>query len=219
MGLSIRGYARHRRVTHQAVRKAIAAGRIVVGADGTIDPAVADQAWQERTAPRMPPPAAAPPAGPRRGGRLRRSGRQRRERVPRARAAALVVDVQTKRLALEQRRGAHLARAGRPEGVLVRAHDPRSLAGVAGARRPAARGVVRARRGCRDGRSRGLTCASISKSSPVSAWTSRFASSCGAVADLAASVALRPATRREDLAAGPSQRSAPRAWRSPRRDS
>jgi hypothetical protein len=131
MGLSIRGYARHRRVTHQAVGKAIAAGRIVVGADGTIDPAVADQAWQERTAPRMPPPAAAPPAGPRRGGRLRRSGRQRRERVPRARAAALVVDVQTKRLALEQRRGAHLARAGRPEGVLVRAHDPRSLAGVA----------------------------------------------------------------------------------------
>jgi hypothetical protein len=62
MGLSIRGYARHRRVSHEAVRKAIAAGRIVVGADGTIDPAVVDRTWQERTATRMPPPGT--PAAP-----------------------------------------------------------------------------------------------------------------------------------------------------------
>src|SRR4029450_10134982 len=50
MGLSIRGYAKHHGVTHQAVRKAIAAGRIPVLADGTIDPEAADRAWTARTA-------------------------------------------------------------------------------------------------------------------------------------------------------------------------
>src|SRR5262245_1790820 len=110
MGLSIRGYARHRRVTHQAVRKAIAAGRIVVGPDGTIDPAVADEAWQERTAPRMPPPAAAPESGPGMVGGSGGLGGSDTSAYHRARAAALVVDVQTKRLALEQRRGALIAR-------------------------------------------------------------------------------------------------------------
>jgi hypothetical protein len=110
MGLSVRAYARHRGVSHVAVLKALRSGRIVVGVDGTIDPAVADQMWQERTTPRMPPPAAS------------------REPVPgdlgvsaggvvidaatyyRARAAALVVEVQTKRLALEQRRGALISK-------------------------------------------------------------------------------------------------------------
>ena len=48
-GLSIRGYARHRKVSHTAVRKALAMGRITAGADGTIDPAVADQQWATST--------------------------------------------------------------------------------------------------------------------------------------------------------------------------
>lgn len=48
-GLSIRGYARHRGVSHTAVRKALAAGRITAGADGRLDPAVADQQWDTST--------------------------------------------------------------------------------------------------------------------------------------------------------------------------
>ncbi len=48
-GLSIRGYARHRKVSHTAVRKALAAGRISAGADGTIDPTVADRQWDTST--------------------------------------------------------------------------------------------------------------------------------------------------------------------------
>ena len=47
--LSIRGYARHRGVSHSAVRKALASGRIVAGEDGTIDPALADSKWAEST--------------------------------------------------------------------------------------------------------------------------------------------------------------------------
>ncbi len=42
MGLSISAYARHRRVSHVAVLKAIKAGRIVKEADGTIDVERAD---------------------------------------------------------------------------------------------------------------------------------------------------------------------------------
>ena len=48
-GLSIRGYARHRGVSHTAVRKALATGRITLGEDGTIDPAVADSQWATST--------------------------------------------------------------------------------------------------------------------------------------------------------------------------
>jgi hypothetical protein len=50
-GLSIRGYARHREVSHTAVQKAIAAGRIPLEQDGTIDPAKADAAWGKNTNP------------------------------------------------------------------------------------------------------------------------------------------------------------------------
>lgn len=53
MGLSIRGYARHRRCSHKAVQKALAAGRITAGADGLIDPVMADRDWAARTASRM----------------------------------------------------------------------------------------------------------------------------------------------------------------------
>ena len=49
VGLSIRGYARRRGVSHTAVQKALATGRITAGQDGTIDPAVADPQWDSST--------------------------------------------------------------------------------------------------------------------------------------------------------------------------
>lgn len=48
-GLSIRGYARHRGVSHTAVQKAIQSGRISVEPDGTLDPAKADAEWKKNT--------------------------------------------------------------------------------------------------------------------------------------------------------------------------
>jgi hypothetical protein len=49
MGISIRAYARHRGVSHTAVEKAIAAGRIGTLADGSINPATADAEWERNT--------------------------------------------------------------------------------------------------------------------------------------------------------------------------
>jgi len=49
MGLSIRGYARHRGVSHTAVQKAIAAGRITPEPDGAIEPGKADAEWSANT--------------------------------------------------------------------------------------------------------------------------------------------------------------------------
>lgn len=49
MGLSIRAYARHRGVSHVAVKKAIDTGRITPLPDGTIDPAMADAQWTRNT--------------------------------------------------------------------------------------------------------------------------------------------------------------------------
>jgi hypothetical protein len=51
MGLSRRAYARHRGVTENAVRAAIAAGRIALEPDGTIDPVKADKDWAAKTDP------------------------------------------------------------------------------------------------------------------------------------------------------------------------
>src|SRR5262249_34600236 len=48
-GLTIRGYARHRGVSHTAVRKALATGRITQDAEGGIDPALADRQWSQST--------------------------------------------------------------------------------------------------------------------------------------------------------------------------
>lgn len=48
-GLTIRGYARRRGVSHTAVRKALASGRITAGPDGSIDPDAADRQWAEAT--------------------------------------------------------------------------------------------------------------------------------------------------------------------------
>ena len=49
MSMSIREYARHRGVSHTAVRKALQAGRIHLEADGKIDPAQADSLWANNT--------------------------------------------------------------------------------------------------------------------------------------------------------------------------
>lgn len=49
MGLSIRAYARHRGVSHVAVKKAIDTGRITPLPDGTIDPDTADSQWAQST--------------------------------------------------------------------------------------------------------------------------------------------------------------------------
>jgi len=47
--LTIRGYARHRGVSHTAVRKALSSGRISASPDGTIDPQEADRDWAGST--------------------------------------------------------------------------------------------------------------------------------------------------------------------------
>ena len=63
MGLSIRAYARHRGVSHVAVKKAIDSGRITPEADGTIEPNRADQEWAQNTVPaRKAAPVKAAPA-------------------------------------------------------------------------------------------------------------------------------------------------------------
>ncbi len=51
MGLSIRAYAKQKGVSDTAVHKAIKSGRIPVEADGTIDPAKANVAWERNTSP------------------------------------------------------------------------------------------------------------------------------------------------------------------------
>lgn len=51
MGVSRRKYAEMRGVSHTAVSKAIASGRITTEADGTIDPAKADAQWDRQTDP------------------------------------------------------------------------------------------------------------------------------------------------------------------------
>lgn len=62
MGLSIRGYAAHRGVSHTSVRKAIASGRLTLEPDGTVDPVKADRDWhrnadpsKERSKPKLRP--------------------------------------------------------------------------------------------------------------------------------------------------------------------
>ena len=58
MGLSIRAYARHRGVSHVAVKKAIDTGRITPEADGTIEPNRADLEWAQNTMAARKPVAA-----------------------------------------------------------------------------------------------------------------------------------------------------------------
>ncbi len=49
MSVSLREYARRRGVSHTAVQKAVAAGRISTEPDGTIDPDRADIEWEANT--------------------------------------------------------------------------------------------------------------------------------------------------------------------------
>jgi hypothetical protein len=51
MGVSRRQYAAHRGVSHTAVAKALATGRITAEADGMIDPVKADRQWDAATDP------------------------------------------------------------------------------------------------------------------------------------------------------------------------
>lgn len=48
-GMTIRAYSRHRGVSHTAVRKALAAGRITPGSDGKINASQADAQWLNAT--------------------------------------------------------------------------------------------------------------------------------------------------------------------------
>ena len=58
-GLSIRAYARHRKVSDTAVHKAIKSGRITLEPDGKINQKRADLAWERNTdTTRQPEPAA-----------------------------------------------------------------------------------------------------------------------------------------------------------------
>lgn len=123
-GLSQRGYARHRGVTHRAVQKAIKAGRITPNPDGTIDPQHADAQWKANTDPAGPvangrdpvviprvsvPPSAPPPRrieAAAEGGQLAPTGgylasravreayRARREKLTFERESAAVVSVE-----------------------------------------------------------------------------------------------------------------------------
>ena len=68
MGISMRAYAQQRGVSHEAVRKAIASGRIHPEPDGSIDPIKADAQWDRHTRTAQPTPpkastsrASAPP--------------------------------------------------------------------------------------------------------------------------------------------------------------
>jgi hypothetical protein len=49
MNLSVRAYARHRGVTHRAVQKAIASGRITRERDGLLNPKTVDEQWAANT--------------------------------------------------------------------------------------------------------------------------------------------------------------------------
>ena len=71
MGISIRSYAKHKKVSEGAVRKAIKSGRIIPEADGTIDQAKADASWkrntnqaQQRKQPSTPPKVQQQPTKP-----------------------------------------------------------------------------------------------------------------------------------------------------------
>ena len=79
MGLSIRAYARHRGVSHVAVKKAIDTGRITPLPDGTLDPEIADAQWAKNTLSRK---AAEQPSQPARPSPARPSPASRSPEVP-----------------------------------------------------------------------------------------------------------------------------------------
>jgi hypothetical protein len=110
--VSQRAYAKRRGISQAAVwkRTTAAGGPIPVhGPKKQLDPAEADALWEATMSPQGAAPriaAAAAPRSPEPSSPPGVTGGQ----LAQARAAALVVDVQTKRLALEQRRGALISR-------------------------------------------------------------------------------------------------------------
>jgi len=58
MGLSIRAYARHRKVSHVAVLRAVKQGRVVLEPVGTVDAAKADASWERLSDPARREPSA-----------------------------------------------------------------------------------------------------------------------------------------------------------------
>jgi hypothetical protein len=100
--LTIRGYARHRGVSHSAVRRAIKDGRISKQPDGTIDATRADRQWELRTDPTKPlnsvtgepkhrRQAGAPPSPMGSHGAGNEGGNEASDRVPSNYAAARAV--------------------------------------------------------------------------------------------------------------------------------
>jgi hypothetical protein len=130
-GLSIRGYARHRGVSHTAVRKALATGRITPDADGSLDAAKADEQWSLSTnlskprnsvtgIPKLQRPSGAPPA-------LGAPGLEDAPAAPEGGAARLTSSYAASRAARE----AYLARLAKLEfeqrsGKLVDADEVRA---------------------------------------------------------------------------------------------
>jgi hypothetical protein len=108
--VSQRAYARQRGISQAAVwkRTMTAGGPVpVYGPKKLVDPAEADALWEATMSPQGAANARAASSSRRAGGPPPAvTGSQ----LAQARAAALVVDVQTKRLVLEQRRGALVSR-------------------------------------------------------------------------------------------------------------
>jgi hypothetical protein len=102
-------YARHRGISREAVRQRTipAGGPIPVhGPKKLIDVAEADALWEATMSPQGAATAGRAGNGHAAGGASSVTGSD----LARARAAALVVDIQAKRLTLEQRRGALISR-------------------------------------------------------------------------------------------------------------
>ena len=102
MGLSRRAYAKHRGCNESAVRKAIAAGRITVEADGTIDPEKADAAWAANTS-RIRSVDNGAPAKPK--GKGKANGNGPVSELTRMRAKKLGADTAKVELAVDRLRG------------------------------------------------------------------------------------------------------------------
>src|SRR5262249_62354993 len=114
--------------------------RITANADGTIDPATADQTWAARTVPQMNDHTA--PAGTGNGRTATRVASDPGA-FQKARAEKMAIDARRAARAGGAPRPAHRPREGRAVAVRVRAHVAGPLASVAGAyRRRASTAVV-----------------------------------------------------------------------------
>ena len=132
MGVSIRAYARHRGVSHAAIQKAIAAGRIAAEPDGTIDPAKADADWSANTGAARGRPTAVKPVPAAAVSAVRDTLRESGAPVTtggatfmQARTANEVLKAQTARLRLRRLKGVLVDRARAAAQVFRLARDER----------------------------------------------------------------------------------------------